>query len=315
MDGAMTGIAAAQPQNPEHTRQTLARWIQAHAGGDGVWPTGWPALKVFRSSTATPRAPVVYEPCVCVVAQGRKRAFLDASEYVYDPLHYLVLSVPLPIESQITEASKSHPFLSLKITIDTNELSRLLLELGDGDADFGLPRGIAATRLTQPLADTVIRLLRSVDDPTERRVLAPLIQRELLYRLLTDEQGDLLRAVASRDSRSNRVARALHFLQLNYDQPIDIQTVAEVACMSTSALHQSFKQVTSLSPIQYLKRIRLHEARRLLIHDGSSATEAAHRVGYNSASQFSREFKAFFGVQPSRAKGASGVDTASLVPT
>lgn len=246
---------------------------------------------------------MVYQPCVCVVAQGRKRAFLGRETYAYDALNYLVLSVPLPVEGEILEASPEKPFLALRLALDAADLSELLLELGEHGAGASRGRacrGIFVSKLGDDLLAAVVRLLGALEDPGDRRVLAPLARREILYRLLVGEQGHLLRSFALGESRSHRVARVVRYLQENYDRTLDIATMADVAHMSTSTLHHTFKEVTSVSPLQYLKRIRLHKARLLMVHDGVGAGEAAHRVGYGSPSQFSREFKRLFGAPPAR---------------
>lgn len=249
-----------------------------------------------------PRTPLVYPPALCVVARGRKIAYLGGAVYRYDPLHYLALAVPLPLEAEIPVADPEEPFLALMLELDATTLSELLLELDDAPSGSGGPRaelGIWASPLTPALVDTLVRLLRALEDPAERRSVAPLVERELLYRLLVHEQGDVLRAVALADSRAHRVSRVLRFLQANYARALDIETIAAEAAMSPSTLHHVFKAVTADSPLQYLKKIRLHAARLRMLHDGLSATEAAYDVGYQSASQFSREFKRLFGRPPS----------------
>ena len=287
-------------------QRVLVELIERQVPEDGRYPTPWPGLSFFRTSRPAPPQPVVYKPCLCIVAQGSKRAHLGDRVYVYDALNYLVLSVPLPVKAGVVEASPEQPFLSLLLEIDTSAVSELLLEIAEQGAPPapkaapGAAPGIYVSRLSEGLSDAVIRLLRALEEPTDARVLGPLYSREILYRVLAGEQGHLLRAAALAAGASHRVARVIRFLQAHYPEPLDVPTIAREAGMSTSSLHHTFKQVTSLSPLQYLKQIRLHRARLLMLEQGSGAGEAAHRVGYGSPSQFSREFKRLFGRSPRR---------------
>jgi AraC-like DNA-binding protein len=242
------------------------------------------------------------EPCVIIVAQGRKQAYLGSEAFTYDPLHYLVVAVPLPMESEVVEASPDRPYLALGLRLQAATISDLLLETGDvsGRRGNGVPpRGLYTSPLGDALSGAVLRLVAALDDPIDRRVLAPMAEREVLYHLLVGEQGERLRAVALRDTQAHRIARVLHFLQTHYEQPLDIATIADVAHMSPSTLHHTFRAVTNSSPLQYLKKIRLHQARLLMLSDGLGAGEAARHVGYGSESQFSREYRRLFGVPPS----------------
>ncbi len=224
--------------------------------------------------------------------------------YVYDSMRYLVLSVPLPVKAGVVEASPEKPFMSLVFEIDTAAVSELLLEVDQQDASpdqqtssGGVP-GMYVSRIDEELTGAVIRLLRALDDPTDLSVLGPQYSREILYRVLRGEQGHLLRTAALAASQSHRVAQVIHYMESNYEQPLDIPTLAREAGMSTSSLHHTFKEVTSMSPLQYLKQIRLHRARLIMLEQGSGAGQAAYQVGYASPSQFSREFKRLFGQSP-----------------
>jgi AraC-like DNA-binding protein len=281
---------------------SLADLISRWAPQEGRTQSSWPGLSFFRASRPSARIPVVYEPCICVVAQGSKRAFLGDRVYTYDPQNYLVLSVPLPAESEIVEASPEEPFLSLALQVDVSALSALLLEMASGDPPPAWRQparpGIFVSQMSQDLSGSVMRLLTALGHPLDRRILAPLAVREVLYHVLSGEQGDVLRSVALQDSRSHRIAQVLRFLSTHFEEPLEISTIARAAFMSPSTLHHTFKEVTSVSPLQYLKQIRLHHARLLMLNEGLSAGEAAHRVGYGSPSQFSREFKRLFGAAP-----------------
>jgi AraC-like DNA-binding protein len=280
----------------------LARAIEQWTPVSGRHATSWPGLEFVRADSPRPRAPVVMEPCLCIVAQGRKRAYLGGDAFTYDPLHYLVVAVPLPIETEIIQATPGQPYPALLLRLQTTTISEILLEM-DGTAgriDRGGPgRGMYTSPLSAALYGAVLRLVGTLSDPTERRVLAPMAEREVVYHLLVGEQGSLLQALAFQDSHAHRIAQVLRFLHEHYERPLDVATMARVANMSPSTLHHTFREVTNSSPLQYLKRIRLHRARLLMLHDGLGVGEAAHQVGYGSDSQFSREYRRYFGVPPS----------------
>jgi AraC-like DNA-binding protein len=282
------------------TQPELARWIEQQAPVNGFQATAWPGLELMREDRPFIRVPIVYEPSICIVAQGCKRVYLGSDVYTYDPFNYLVVAVPLPLVAEVIEASHDHPFLGIRLRLQTATISEILLktgETGTGRKEL-LRRGLYTSPLSDALHDAILRLVGALDDPTDRRVLAPMAEHELLYHLLREEQGELLRAVAMQDSHTHRIAQVMHFLQTHYDQPLDIASIAKVANMSPSTLHHTFKDVTSSSPLQYLKQIRLHQAQLLMFHDGLGAGEAAYRVGFGSDSQFSREYRRLFGVPP-----------------
>jgi len=291
-------------QTRENLQTALLDAIARRAPQEGRNPSPWPGLSFFRATRPSVRFPVVYEPCLCFVAQGSKRLILGDEEYVYDQSHFLVLAVPLPAEAEIFQASPEEPFLSLALQIDAAALSDLLLAMAEEPQAVRhepAHRAVCVSRMHDGLAGAIGRLLDALDDPMDRRILAPLALREILYHALSGEQGSLLRSIALHDSRSHRIAHVLRYLRAHYGEPLDIATIARAARMSPSTLHHTFKEVTSVSPLQYLKQIRLHHARLLLLNDGLNSGEAAHRVGYGSPSQFSREFKRLFGVPPTYA--------------
>lgn len=297
-----TGSSRPARATPRQQNE-LARLLTRLAPAEGTNPTPRTGLDVLRADQPRARGPVVYQPSLNIVAQGSKRAYLGTETFVYDPLHYLVLSVPLPLEAEIVDATPERPYLGLRLQLQSTELSDLLIEAGDGfdrRCNSAAQRGICLSPLNEALYGAVLRLVAALGDDRDRRVLAPLAEREVLYHVLAGEQGKLLREVALRDSRSHRIAEVLRYLQAHYDQPLDIPTIADVANMSPSTLHHTFKEVTCSSPLQYLKSVRLHQARLLMLQDGLGASEAGHRVGYGSASQFSREYRRLFGVPPSR---------------
>lgn len=258
-----------------------------------------PEVRFIRSNQGTPRIPTTYEPSIVIIVQGRKVGYLGDEIYHYDPLNYLVLSVPLPFECE-TIASPEEPLLGISIRITPAIISELLLEMDDHrPLSKQVCRGVYSTPLTSQLIDAVARLLEVLSHPVEGRVLGPQVVREIIYRTLCGEQGEALRSLAARHSHFNQIAKVLKKMHAEYDREFDVGTLASETGMSTSAFHNNFKAVTAASPLQYLKNIRLQKAKMLMVLDGLNASTAAIKVGYESASQFSREFKRYFGSTPS----------------
>ena len=276
----------------------LASIISRHARAAGLQPTHIEPLWLVRANSASQPLPSVYEPAICIVVQGRKRAMLAGETYIYDPLNYLVVSVTMPIVGQIIEASAKRPYLCMSIDIDTRIIGEQLLQMGQPREQNGDGRGLYVARTRDALADAVLRLARLLDQPQQAKVLAPLVVREIHYHVLEGELGHRLREVCVADSQIQRVGRAIELLRTRYAEALTIEDLASAAHMSASSLHQRFKAVTTLSPLQFQKRLRLHEARRLMMTEGVEAATAAHRVGYESPSQFSREYRRLFGAPP-----------------
>jgi AraC-like DNA-binding protein len=255
------------------------------------------------SRCSLPLKPVhsVLEPSVCVIAQGSKEVLQGESRYRYDPSQYLLATVELPRVSQVLEASKERPYLSLRLELAPTLVSSVLVEAGHssppGHADV---RAIAVSPLDGNLLDAFVRLTRLLDSPAEARVLLPLITREIIYRLLMGEQGGRLRHLAILGGYTPPIARAVGRLRRDFDQPLRIESLARELGMSVSGLHHHFKAVTAMSPLQFQKRLRLQEARRLMLGEDLDAASAAYRVGYHDASHFNREYKSLFGVPPMR---------------
>jgi AraC-like DNA-binding protein len=279
----------------------LAAVIERHARKNGLQPTIIDALWLMRATSPSQPLPGLYEPALCIVVQGRKHALLADETYVYDALNYLVISVTLPMAGQIIEASEQRPYLCMSIDIDTSIIGDLLMQSGPRDTSKDREcRGLYVARTNAGLADAVLRLARLLDEPRDAPVLAPLILREIHYRVLGGELGFRLRELCVTDSQTQRIARAIDLLRSRYAEPITIDDLASAAHMSTSSLHHRFKEVTTMSPVQFQKQLRLHEARRLMLTQGMEAATAAHRVGYESPSQFSREYRRLFGAPPRR---------------
>ena len=281
---------------------SLAEWMGPLAAQVGVNLSPLPGVHFQRLTRSSARSPAVYEPSIKIVGQGRVCGHLGREVFTYDAEHYLVLAVPLPVECEI-EASLTEPLVFMSLDLDWTVLGALLLETGQ-DARTGgqeVPRAVRASPLTAELREATLRLLRCLrSSPMEARVLGPALVREILYRVLQGEQGAMLRAAAHHHGAFARVGRALAIIHRDYAKALNVETLARAAGMSAPAFYRHFKAVTATSPRRYLKAIRLHQARSLMAHGGLGAAAAAARVGYGSASQFSREFRRLFGAPPSR---------------
>jgi AraC-like DNA-binding protein len=285
------------------TMISLATAIERLTQEDGVHATAVPRLSLVRMSKPTLPMHSLHNPAVCIIAQGRKQVLAGDQVHVYDSAKYLVVSVDVPIVGQVIDASADEPYLCVRLDLDPAVLSGLLLDMGrelaPGDADGAGP-GLGLGSVTQEIGEAAERLVRLLETPEDIRLLAPLIERELLYRLLRGDQAAQLRQIAWGGSRLQQVNRAIGWIKRNFAEPFRMEAVAAEARMSPSALHQHFKSVTAMSPLQYQKQLRLQEARRLILTQAADAATAGHRVGYDSPSQFSREYARLFGAPPLR---------------
>lgn len=292
-----TSADAIALRNDQAQQAELADRIARMTPHDGMHPTAIPRLYLVRISAPQPCSPVLYEPRLGIIAQGSKLVLLANDTYRCDPLHCLVVSMTLPVVGQVIEATPEKPYLSLRLDIDMDELSALMLDTEPPPAQ-AIDRGLYVARADTSLLDASLRLMRLLENPRDLRVLAPAAQREIFYRTLIGDLGHRLRDLATTGSRSNRIARAVSQLRERYRQPLRIDELADALHMSVSSLHHQFKAATSMSPLQFQKQLRLHEARRLMLIEGLEANAAAHRVGYESPSQFNREYKRLFGAPP-----------------
>ena len=281
-------------------RQELVERIERAMHTDGTTQP-LPGVHLYRHSV--PLEPVynMVEPSLCVVAQGSKEFLLDESRYRYDPFHYLLVTVDLPYIGQVVEASKERPFLSLRLDLAPSLVGEVFVEVSHASQqDHTDIRAITVSPVDGYLLDAMVRTARLLDTPDEAPVLLPLIMREIIYRLLRGEQGNRLRHLAIRGGYSSTIATAIERLRHDFDQPLRIEQMARELGMSVSVFHHHFKAVTAMSPLQFQKRLRLLEARRLMLGEDLDAARAAYRVGYHDASHFNREYKSFFGVPPMR---------------
>ncbi len=274
--------------------QELSTLIDRHCRLENT-ETAIPRLTLRCSDCTTEPTWNTAPPMFCVVAQGRKRILLGEEEFFYDPSTYLVTTADLPCHGQITEA----PYLGLTIELSQPMLADVVLEMERTPAELSASRAMAVDTLEGDLLDSLLRLLRLLDQPKHITTLAPLIEREILYRLLLGSRGEMLRQLAMPTSQFSHINRTISFIQQRYHQPIRIEELAEIASMSAPSFHRHFRSVTGMSPIQFQKRIRLQEARRRLLSQNEGAATVAFEVGYESPSQFSREYRRMFGAPPS----------------
>lgn len=286
-------VPLAQPQ------QELAAIIERYCKTDGLFETPVPGLVFYRASSTSIPTCGIYKSILVLIPQGEKTVTLGDEAYRYGPDRYLVTSVDMPVTAEVTQASQEKPILSFALAMDPSKIAALMSDMELPKPPMAsVPRGLAVGNLSLPMLDPALRLARLVESPDDIPILAPLLERELLYRLLTGTQGQLLGSVAMAGSQSQRIAKAIAWLKDNFDQPLSIDELANAASMSKSSLHQHFKALTAMSPLQYQKQLRLHEARRLMLTEMHDAASAGHRVGYESASQFSREYRRMFGAPP-----------------
>ena len=280
-------------------RAELAERIVAAVPDDGrAQPV--PGLHLIRSSTASVPFYAVVRPCFCVIAQGAKVLRLGGEDYRYDPHSYLLVSADLPLAGQIVEASPSEPYLGLRFDLDPALVGQVLVEAGGAPSGGAEPRALDVSALDADLLDATLRLVRAAGSPREAAVLAPLVQREIVYRLLVGDQGDRLRHVAVLGGQTHRMTEAIRRLQARFDEPVRMEDLAADLGMSTSTFYERFKGVTGMTPLQFQKEVRLQEARRLLLEGDLDAATAGYRVGYNDPSHFSRDYKRQFGAPPAR---------------
>jgi len=256
-------------------------------------------LSLYRREEPTEPIVGMYEPSICMAIQGAKRVFLGDDSFVYDSHHYLITSVHLPTTVQIVNASSEAPYLGLKLVLDQQQMVQLI-----ADSNLPMPkdqksnRGMAVGTNTEPLIRAFKRLVVLLAEPKDIPILAPIIQREIHYRLLVGDQGMRLRQIALSGSQSHQIARIVDWIKKNFKENLRIEALADRANMSTSTFHHHFRSITALSPIQYIKQLRLQEARRLMLTEDMNAGDAAFNVGYESPSQFTREYSRLFGVTP-----------------
>jgi AraC-like DNA-binding protein len=292
--------AKREERRTQSNREELAERIAQALPEDGTLDV-FPGFRLARSSRPTAPVHAVYEPAFCFVSQGGKQALLGEEVFRYDPGHYLIFTVDLPLVFQIEEASKERPYLGFRLNLDPSLVASVMMESGieikKGDASA---KALDVGPTDANLLDAVVRLVRLVDSPFEGKVLAPLITREIVFRLLMGGQKARLGHLMALARDAGRISKAIGHLRENFDQQLKMDDIARELGMSTSGFHHHFKSVTAMSPLQFQKQIRLQEARRLMLGEDMDAASAGFRVGYEDPAYFSREYKKLFGAPPQR---------------
>ena len=300
MDSMTYQEAEREQQRMQSIREELVERVATALPEDGSLEAS-PGFFLARSSKPTQSVQAVYQPAFCLVVQGGKHVLLGEELYHYDPGHYLIFTVDLPVVFQVEEASKERPYLGLRLNLDPSLVASVIMEAGieakKGDASV---KAIDVSPIDADLLDAVVRLVRLLDRPGKRKFLAPLIIREIIYRLLEEGQGARLGHLLASAGDTRRISKAIGRLREHFDEPIKMDDIARELGMSVSGFHHHFKSVTAMSPLQFQKQIRLQEARRLMLGEDLDAASAAVRVGYEDPAYFSREYKKHFGAPPQR---------------
>ncbi|HIF5763799.1 TPA: AraC family transcriptional regulator N-terminal domain-containing protein [Vibrio parahaemolyticus] len=281
--------------------QKLAKLIDRWTGNANQYDTPISGLRFSRWTTPTPPTSYTHNPSICLIAQGRKRVLLGEESFIYDANHFLISSVDLPIIANIIEASEEQPYLGLIMELDLTEISQLIV---DSELAFTqskeAQKGIAVGELSESLLDAFVRLAELLDEGQNIKILAPIIKREIFYRLLMSEQGTRLHQIVTAGSHSHQIAKAIDWLKNNFVKPLSVGDLASYTGMSKSSFYTHFRSMTSMTPLQFQKKLRLSEARRLMLTENLDAMAATFKVGYESQSQFSREYSRLFGAPPSK---------------
>ncbi|EHR1012057.1 AraC family transcriptional regulator [Vibrio parahaemolyticus] len=281
--------------------RAFAKLIDRWTGNANQYDTPISGLRFSRWITSTPPTSYTHNPSICLIAQGRKRVLLGEESFIYDANHFLISSVDLPIIANIIEASEERPYLGLIMELDLTEISQLIV---DSELAFTqskeAQKGIAVGELSESLLDAFVRLAELLDEGQNIKILAPIIKREIFYRLLMSEQGTRLHQIVTAGSHSHQIAKAIDWLKNNFVKPLSVGDLDSYTGMSKSSFYTHFRSMTSMTPLQFQKKLRLSEARRLMLTENLDAMAATFKVGYESPSQFSREYSRLFGAPPSK---------------
>lgn len=286
---------------PSSLHAAVTAYVESQGGGQGLFPTPIDGVNVIRSFQEMMPRRQIYKPSLCVVLQGAKQILFGDDTLDYGAMECLVVSIELPATGRIVKASPSEPFLGITIDLDV-AIIREMVEQLDGPPAPQTSGGACAfvAQVDEPLAECIQRLLRMSDNPKAIPILYPSVMRDMCYWLLSGPHGGEICKLSLPASNTERVAKAIYLLRDNLAQPMRVEQLADAARMSPSSFHQHFKALTSMTPLQYQKQLRLLEARRLMVSNAASVADASYQVGYESASQFSREYSRMFGVAPKR---------------
>lgn len=294
-------IKAQENQDLSNVHVTLAEKIARWTKNKNRITTAIPNLTFSRYENPTEPTSYLHEPSICMVAQGSKRVLLGEEMYTYDAYHFLITSMGLPVIAQVLEASKEKPYLGLMLKLDLKEITQLIVDSNLPLKDPGkIQKGMAVSKVTLPLLNCFQRLIDLLEEPESIPFLAPQAQQEILYRLLISDQGPLLRQIATAGSHNQQIARAIEWLKEHFTQSFRIEELSAHVGMGISTFHHHFRALTAMSPLQFQKWLRLHEARQLMLIESMDAADAAFEVGYESPSQFNREYNRLFGAPPLR---------------
>ncbi len=287
------------PEPHSRTQKRMISLLHALAPEEGYNLTALPSVRILRSNRALSRTPVLYDPGIVIVCQGRKRGYFGEQLYLYDERHYLAVSVPVPFSME-TDATEERPLLALYLHLDFTVAAELAEQIDrEGAAErVQAPQSMMSTPMDDAMQASVLRFLEALHRPLEAAVLGPSLLRELYFRVLTGAQGSAMREALAMRGQFGRIGRSLRLIHASYAEPLDVTQLADEAGMSVPSFHSHFRAITQVSPMQYVKSTRLHQARLLMVRQDLTAEAASHAVGYWSASQFSREFKRLFGLTP-----------------
>ncbi|CAB5283032.1 AraC family transcriptional regulator [Burkholderia multivorans] len=290
-------VRAPQPSGED--QQRMVTLLRALAPEEGYNLTVLPDVRILRSDRALSRTPVLYDPGIVIVCQGRKRGYFGDQVYLYDEQHYLAVAVPVPFTME-TDATPEHPLLAIYMHLDFRVAAELMIQIDRQrmPAYADAPQSMMSSPMDSALRMSVLRFLEAMNQPLDATILGSALVRELYFRVLTGAQGNAMRAALAMQGQFGKIGKALRRIHATYAQPLDLSQLASEAGMSVPTFHSHFKAITRTSPMQYVKSTRLHQARLLMVRQGMTAEAACHAVGYASPSQFNREFKRLFGLTP-----------------
>lgn len=285
--------------HPKGDQQRMVTLLRTLAPKEGYNLTTLPDVRILRSDRALSRTPVLYDPGIVIVCQGRKRGYFGDQVYLYDEQHYLAVAVPVPFTME-TDATPEHPLLAIYMHLDFRVAAELMIQIDRErmPAQSDTPQSMMSSPMDAALRTSVLRFLEAMNKPLDADILGPALVRELYFRVLTGAQGNAMRAALAMQGQFGKIGKALRRIHATYAQPLDLSQLASEAGMSVPTFHSHFKAITHTSPMQYVKSTRLHQARLLMVRQGMTAEAASHAVGYASPSQFNREFKRLFGLTP-----------------
>lgn len=265
---------------------------------EGFNDTNVPGVRTLRSSSKTCNSPTIYEPMVCLLLQGSKNLYVGDQKIHYNELSYLIIPIMMPVTGEIVQACETSPYIGISVSLDLRELSELLIDMAEHKSEPCHKSCIKMVDADVESMSTFARLLALHDSPQDIPIMLPMLKRELMYRMLKGPAGNQLRQFLLYDSNANRISKVIEIIRKNFNSPLKVKDLADVVHMSESALYSGFKSITAMSPLQYQKHIRLNEARRIMLYEGIEASAAGYQVGYESPSQFSREYSRLFGAPP-----------------